>query len=130
MKITGYTADKGQDHRVYDVGYKVFLTDLALELGIERFSIFNSLAKGELTVLLDCREDLVNEFVRRVEAERGAGSIAYEPYEGGVPPIDRYILFFQVEQLDRALSIMTEALRRYDAWTEKQDRSLQELKGR
>lgn len=123
-----YCEDEDKDHtgKVHNVGYRIFLTNLACELGMDRFNAFDSLTVGALTVLLDCREGLVDEFRRRIEAEKGAESMACEPYEGSVPPIERCMLFFQVEQFGRAISIVTEWLEKHDAMPEKQDMVLQE----
>lgn len=119
IKITG---------KVHDVGYRVFLTNLALELGMERFSAFNSLAEGRETViaLLDAGESLIEDFRERIKEQRPekavVDSIVCENYTNDVPPIDRAIQAFQMEQLGKAIPLMMSML-------EKQDETIKVIEG-
>jgi acylphosphatase len=121
--------------KVHDVGYRVFLTNLAVELGAERFGVFNSFTDGKETViaLLDCRDSVVDKFKRRIEETRPAGAviegITYELYEDDVPPVEITIQVFQMEQWGKAIPIMVDMSSKQDRMLEKQDETLQEIKG-
>jgi len=133
VKITG---------KVHDVGYRVFLANMAIELGVDRFSASNSFAGGKEVViaLLDCKESVIDEFKKRIEEEKPANaiveSIEYEAYDGSVPPVERFMQFFQMEQWGKAIPIMIgmnskqdNMLEKQDKMLEKQDETLHEIKG-
>lgn len=119
IKITG---------KVHDVGYRVSLINLASELGMERFSAFNSLAEGRETViaLLDADESAVKSFRERIEEQRPekavVDSIVCENYTNDVPPIERAMQTFQMEQLGKAIPLMMSMLG-------KQDETIKVIKG-
>jgi len=121
VKITG---------KVHNVGYRVFLTNLALELGMERFSAFNSSAEGKEVViaLLDADEPTIKSFRERIEEQKPekavVDSIVCENYTNDVPPIDRAMQAFQMEQWGKAIPIMVSMLGKQDVMIEKQDKML------
>jgi acylphosphatase len=80
---------------VHDVGYRVFLTNIALEFGIDRFNVFNTFLNGKESVvcLIDAEEEILNRLKERINTKKPDGAIVedirYEDYKNTVPPIER-----------------------------------------
>ncbi|VUT26406.1 MAG: Acylphosphatase [Candidatus Methanolliviera sp. GoM_oil] len=81
--------------RVHDVGYRVFLTNIALEFGIDRFNVFNTFIEGKESVvcLIDAEEEILKGLKERINTQRPDGAIIeeikYTDYKNTVPPIER-----------------------------------------
>ncbi len=97
---------------VHGVGYRVLLTNMALEYGIDNFSAFNLTKNGEKTVicLLDAPDDVVEELKERIRTERPeraiVDSIEFKDYAYYVPPTERTIQTFQMEHWGKAIPIL------------------------
>ncbi|VUT26207.1 MAG: hypothetical protein MOIL_01444 [Candidatus Methanolliviera sp. GoM_oil] len=81
--------------RVHDIGYRVFLTNIALEFGTDRFNVFNTFMEGKESVvcLIDAEEEILNALKERINTQIPDGviieEIKYADYKNTVPPIER-----------------------------------------
>jgi acylphosphatase len=126
---------------VHDVGYRVFLTNIALEFGIDRFNVFNTFIEGKESVLclIDAEEEILNRLKERINTKKPDGAIVedirYEDYKNTVPPIERCMQAFQMEHWGRAIPIMLnmidtqkEMLGNQNQMIDKQDETLEEIR--
>ncbi|VUT26548.1 MAG: hypothetical protein MASP_01569 [Candidatus Methanolliviera sp. GoM_asphalt] len=80
---------------MHDVGYRVFLTNIALEFGIDRFNVFSTFLNGKESVvcLIDAEEEILNGLKERIKTQIPDGAIIekikYADYRNTVPPIER-----------------------------------------
>jgi len=102
--------------KVHGVGYRVKLINMALEYGIDRFSVFNMFINGEEAVvcLIDAPDDLVELFKSRVKIEKPEKAVVkdvkFEEYRYEVPPIERCMQAFQMEHWGKAVPILLNML--------------------
>ena len=100
--------------KVHNVGYRAALLNRAFSIGINNFSVFNSIIDGRqaVVVLVDSKESLVNEirnFIKSYKPERAVvEEIKEEEYEGEVPNIERAMQAFQVEQWNKGIPALLE----------------------
>lgn len=93
-------------NKVQNVDYRLFLLEKALENGIERIYVKN-LGKDKVELLLNDKDDTVNNFYEAIKKERPKDAtvreVKREPYLGNIPipSIDRYFQFLTLEQLSR-----------------------------
>lgn len=124
-KITG--------RRVHEIGYRVFLLRKALELGVERFSAYNTKENGNqvLIAFLEGDENQIatfREFASSNKPENAEVSDrAFEDYEGYVMNIVDYMHLIQVEQLSKGIPAILSIDKKQDRMLEKQDRMLEKL---
>jgi len=122
---------------VHGVGYRVFLTNIALEFGIDRFNVFNTFIDGKESVvcLIDAEDEIIDGLKGRINTQMPDGAlvedIRYEDYRNTVPPIERCMQAFQMEQWGKAIPIMLnmidtqkEMLGKQDQMIGKQDQTL------
>ena len=127
--------------RVHDVGYRVFLTNIALEFGIDRFNVFNTFMEGKESVvcLIDAEEEIIDGLKERINTQRPDGAvieeIRYADYKNTVPPVERCMQAFQMEHWGKAIPIMLnmvdiqkEMLGKQDQMLGKQDETLGEMR--
>jgi acylphosphatase len=106
--------------RVHDVGYRVFLTNIALEFGTDRFNVFNTFMKGKESVvcLIDAEEETIDRLKERINTQRPDGAIIeeirFEDYKNTVPPIERCMQAFQMEHWGKAIPIMLNMIKKQD----------------
>jgi acylphosphatase len=119
---------------VHDVGYRVFLTNIALEFGIDRFSVFNTFIEGKESVLclIDAEEETIDALKEKIDTQRPDGAIVedirYEDYKNTIPPIERCMQAFQMEHWGRAIPIMLNMIGKQDEMLGKQDETLSEIR--
>jgi len=116
--------------RVHDVGYRVFLTNIALEFGIDRFNVFNTFMEGKESVvcLIDAEEEIIDGLKERINTQRPDGAvieeIRYADYKNTVPPIERCMQAFQMEHWGKAIPIMLNMIDTQKEMLGKQDQML------
>ena len=121
--------------RVHDVGYRVFLTNIALEFGIDRFNVFNTFMEGKESVvcLIDAEEEIIDGLKERINTQRPDGAvieeIRYADYKNTVPPVERCMQAFQMEHWGKAIPIMLNMIDTQKEVLGKQDETLEEIKG-
>ena len=100
--------------KVHGVGYRSLILFEAVRLGIDRLWVANVSEEGRQAVLVtvDGPEDAVSslvDFVRRERPERAVvEEVRVEDYEGPVPPIERTINLFQLEQWTKGIPLLLE----------------------
>lgn len=123
LKITG--------SRVHDVGYRVFLVNKALTLGINNFNTFNTHLNGTQAVIaiIEADDEAIEEFKNFVTSftpkEAVVENVYFEEYGNLVPPIERVMQAFQMEQWGKGIPILLQMLERQDKTLEKQDKMLE-----
>jgi acylphosphatase len=123
LKITG--------SRVHDVGYRVFLVNKALTLGINNFNTFNTHLNGTQAVIaiIEADDEAIEEFKNFVTSftpkEAVVENVYFEEYGNLVPPIERVMQAFQMEQWGKGIPILLQMLERQDKTLEKQDKTLE-----
>jgi acylphosphatase len=125
VKITG--------SKVHDVGYRVFLVNKALSFGVNNFNTFNTYINDTQTIIAIIEGDVetVEDFKNFVTAFMPKGSIveniSFEEYKNTVPPIERVMQAFQMEQWGKGIPILLQMLDKQDQTLGKQDQMLGKL---
>jgi acylphosphatase len=121
-------------NKVHDVGYRVMLVNKALSLGINNFNAFNTFLQEKQAVfaLIEGDEDVVGEFQSYVNTVKPdvaeVENIYFEEYKNNVPPIERVMQAFQMEQWGKGIPILLKMLDQHDSMLEKQDTTIGVLK--
>ncbi|MCS7119234.1 MAG: acylphosphatase [Archaeoglobaceae archaeon] len=119
--------------KVHGVGYRVKLINIALEYGIERFSVFNTLSndKESVLVLIDAPKEVLEVFKERIKIEKPEKAIIeaieFEEYHYAVPPIERCMQAFQMEHWGKAIPIMLNMVEKQDLMIQKLEETREEL---
>ncbi len=117
--------------KVHDVGYRVMLVNKALSLGINNFNVFNTFLQEEQAVLalIEGDEDVLEDFrffVNTAKPDKSdVENICFEEYKNMVPPIERVMQAFQMEQWGKGIPIFLRMLEKQDSMLEKQDSMLE-----
>ena len=104
IKITG--------KKLHDVGYRIILVNEALTLGINNFNTFNANLDGEQTVItiLEADDEIIEEFkdfINTFHPEKAiVEKVVFEKYNNNVPPIERVLQSFQMEQWGKGIPIL------------------------
>ena len=97
---------------VHGVGYRVKLINMALEYGVDKFSVFNTFIGGKQAVicLVEAPDDIIDILKKRVKTEKPekaiVESISFEDYRYEIPPIERCMQAFQMEHWGKAIPIL------------------------
>ena len=116
--------------KVHGVGYRVKLINMALEYGIDKFSVFNTEIDGKPAVicLIDAPDEIVEIIKQRIRAEKPekaeVESISFEDYKYEVPPIERCMQAFQMEHWGKAIPILLNMIDKQDSALSKMDEML------
>jgi acylphosphatase len=117
--------------KVHGVGYRYFLMDTALDLGLQGFSARNRIENGrqQVVAFIDGDGDAVSDFRSIAEATKlenaEVSSIDCSSYEGTVMDIGSYAQTCTAHQLNKAIPI----LRDIKANTAPTPQILEEIKG-
>ncbi len=106
--------------KVHGVGYRVMLVNKALSIGISNFNVFNTFLNRTQAVIavIEGDEDVLEDFkkfssdVRPDEAE--VDNVSFEEYRNTVPPIERCMQAFQMEQWGKGIPILSKMLEKQD----------------
>jgi len=107
-KITG--------RRVHDIGYRVLLVNKALSFGVDNFNTFNTYLDGiqAVIVIIEADDETMENFKSFVVSVRPEKSIvdevSFEEYRNSVPPIERVLQVFQIEQWGKGIPILMKML--------------------
>ncbi len=117
--------------RVQDIGYRMFLLNLASEHGLTGFQARNVDRDG-VEALYEGEEEAVANFERDVEqmAPEGAEieSIRFEDYEGPVMNLEGFRSSFTTLQLGKIIEVGLAMLQKQDLMLQKQDETVRELR--
>ena len=106
--------------KVHDVGYWVLLVNKAISLGVDNFNVFNTYFDGVqvVIVVIEADDEEMEEFKRFVVSVRSDKSIvdevAFEECRNNVPPIERIMQSFQMEQCGKGIQILLQMLGKQD----------------
>jgi len=113
--------------KTQNIGYRVFLVNKALTLGVNNFNTFNTFIDGLQTVItiIEVDDEKIEEFKAFINTTRPKDaeveSINVEEYKNSIPPIERFMQAFQMEQLGKSIPILSEMRNKQDSMLEKQD---------
>ena len=116
VKITG--------SKVHDVGYRVLLVNKALSFGISNFNVFNTYIDNVQTVIsiIEADDEVIDEFKTFITSFRPEKAIIeniyFEEYNNVVPPIERVMQSFQMEQWGKGIPILLKIAEKLDYNTE------------
>lgn len=109
--------------KVHDVGYRVLLVNKALSLGVDNFNAFNTYFDGVqvVIVVIEADDETMEEFKSFVVSTRPEKSIVddvfFEEYRNNVPPIERVMQSFQMEQWGKGIPILLRIVDTLDVHT-------------
>ncbi len=98
--------------KVHDVGYRILLVNKALSLGVSNFNTFNTYLDGTQAVIttIEADDEIIDEFKDFITAfhpEKAIiENISFEEYKNKVPPIERVMQSFQMEQWGKGIPIL------------------------
>ncbi len=104
IKITG--------KNLHDIGYRIPLINEALSLGINNFNTFNVNIEGAQAVItiLETDDEIIEEFkdfINTYHPEKAViEKVLFEEYKNNVPPIERVLQSFQMEQWGKGIPIL------------------------
>ena len=119
--------------KVHDVGYRLFLLDLADSLLIERFDARNVVIKGKqaVIVLIEGGEEQVKQFVELVKESKPENAVVeeikVEDYDGFVRTIDSYRNSLMINQLNKIVQVGLKMLEKMDDLGKKMDETKEYL---
>ena len=116
--------------KVHDVGYRVFLTNKALSLGVENFNTFNIFIDGTQSVIALIEADaemfdFFKGFINTTSPNNAeVENISIEKYINSIPPIETCMQAFQMEQWGKGIPILIKMLEKQDQMLGKQDQMI------
>jgi acylphosphatase len=120
-----------QGQKVHDVGYRVFLLNLALKNGLEGFSAFNQISPDkiqqiEISIMgdINATDDFIADIREKIPTHAIVNDITIEPYNRRVVHIQDYMHLVQVEQLDKGIPAILSIKSSQEQMLVKQDQML------
>jgi acylphosphatase len=116
--------------KVHDVGYRVFLTNKALSLGVKNFNTFNMFIDGTQSViaLIEADAEIFDFFKGLINTtspnNAEVENISIEEYTNSIPPIETCMQAFQMEQWGKGIPILVKMLEKQDQMLGKQDQMI------
>ena len=104
IKITG--------SKVHDVGYRPYLTELAISLALRGFEVYNDDEDGQQVVvaLIEGDEQRITKFYNSTKTERPAlarvDNVKSEDYAGDVMPSWHYAAMNTSSQMNKAIPLL------------------------
>jgi acylphosphatase len=104
IKITG--------KKLHDIGYRIPLINKALSLGVNNFNTFNIDLDGTQAVIaiIEADDEIIEEFkdfINTTHPEKAViEKVLFEEYKNNVPPIERVMQSFQMEQWGKGIPIL------------------------
>ncbi|MCK4938547.1 MAG: acylphosphatase [Methanosarcinales archaeon] len=113
--------------KIHDVGYRVLLVNKALSFGLDNFNVFNIFIDDVQAVIavIEGNDEILEEFKAFIHTtgpkDADVESINIEEYKNAVPPIERCMQAFQMEQCGKVIPILLKMLDKQDSMLGKQD---------
>ena len=113
--------------KTQNIGYRALLVNKALTLGVNNFNTFNTFIDGLQTVItiIEVDDEKIEEFKAFIHTTRPKDaeveSINVEEYKNSIPPIERFMQAFQMEQLGKSIPILLEMRDKQGSMLDKQD---------
>ncbi len=98
--------------KLHDIGYRIPLINKALSLGVDNFNTFNIDLDGTQAVIaiIETDDDIIEEFKNFINTYHPEKAIIekvlLEEYKNNVPPIERVLQSFQMEQWGKGIPIL------------------------
>lgn len=96
--------------KVQGVGFRPFLTEMAMSLALRGFEVFNE--RGAVVALLESDDQRVKEFFKSATIERPSlalvDRVVSEEYAGEVMPLWQFASINSATQMNRAIPILLE----------------------
>ncbi|MFA4957326.1 MAG: hypothetical protein WC556_10200 [Candidatus Methanoperedens sp.] len=98
--------------KLHDIGYRISLINKALSLGVNNFNTFNTDLEGTQAVLaiIEADDEIIEEFrdfINTYHPEKAIiETVLFEEYKNNVPPIERVMQSFQMEQWGKGIPIL------------------------
>jgi len=113
--------------KTQNIGYRALLVNKALTLGVNNFNTFNTFIDGLQTVItiIEVDDEKIEEFKAFIHTtspkDAEVESINVEEYKNSIPPIERFMQAFQMEQLGKSIPILLEMRDKQGSMLDKQD---------
>src|SRR3989304_6506464 len=97
---------------LHDIGYRIPLINKALSLGVNNFNTFNIDLNGTQAVIaiIETDDEIIEEFkdfINTYHPEKAViEKVLFEEYKTHVPPIERVLQSFQMEQWGKGIPIL------------------------
>ena len=98
--------------KLHEIGYRIPLINKALSLGVNNFNTFNIDLNGTQTVIvtIEADDEIIEEFrdfINTYHPEKAiVEKVFFEEYKNNVPPIERVMQSFQMEQWGKGIPIL------------------------
>jgi acylphosphatase len=98
--------------KLHDIGYRIPLINKALSLGVNNFNTFNvDLDSTQAVIaLIEADDEIIEEFkdfINTSHPEKAViEKVLFEEYKNNVPPIERVLQSFQMEQWGKGIPIL------------------------
>ncbi|MFV9631364.1 MAG: hypothetical protein ACNYWM_09890 [Methanosarcinales archaeon] len=98
--------------KVHDVGYRILLVNKALSLGLNNFNTFNTYLNRTQAVIAiieadeEAIEEIKNFIINNTPEKSIVENISFEEYKNTVPPVERVMQSFQMEQWGKGIPIL------------------------
>jgi acylphosphatase len=98
--------------KLHDIGYRIPLINKALSLGVDNFNTFNIDLDGTQAVIaiIEADDEIIEEFkdfINTSHPEKAViEKILFDEYKNNVPPIERVMQSFQMEQWGKGIPIL------------------------
>jgi acylphosphatase len=98
--------------KLHDIGYRIPLINKALSLGVDNFNTFNAELDGTQAVIaiIEADDEIIEEFKDFINTSHPEKAIIekvlFEEYKNNVPPIERVLQSFQMEQWGKGIPIL------------------------
>jgi acylphosphatase len=98
--------------KLHDIGYRIPLINKALSLGIDNFNTFNADLDDTQAVIaiIEADDEIIEEFkgfINTSHPEKAViEKVLFEEYKNNVPPIERVLQSFQMEQWGKGIPIL------------------------
>jgi|SRR5659263_104724 len=98
--------------KLHDIGYRIPLINKALSLGIDNFNTFNIDLDGTQAVIaiIEADDEIIEEFkdfINTTHPEKAViEKVLFDEYKNNVPPIERVLQSFQMEQWGKGIPIL------------------------
>jgi len=120
--------------KTQNIGYRVLLVNKALSLGVNNFNTFNTFIDGLQTVItmIEADDEYIEEFKAFIHTtspkDAEVESINVEEYKNSIPPIERFMQAFQMEQLGKSIPILLEMRDKQNSMVKLQEETIVTIK--
>lgn len=101
--------------KVHDVGYRPFLTEIAIRLALRGFEVYNDEEDGRLVLvaLVEGDEQRATKFCDSAKTQRPqlaeVDDIRWEDFSGDVMPLWQFASIITASQMNKAIQILSAA---------------------